>query len=81
MASMSAKRISTPAKYPVVELNQEKVINKTFGPIPEPRFPIIGWRVMDGSPPAIEATPDDPRTQVAQAMEGDEIPFAPEWRA
>jgi hypothetical protein len=70
-----------PSKYPVIELNQEKVINKTFGPIPEPRFPIIGWRVMDGSPPAIEATPDDPRTQVAQAMEGDEIPFAPEWRA
>ena len=63
-----------PGQFPVVELNQEKVTNKTFGPIPEPRFPIVGWRTLDGGPPALEATPDDPRTLTGEDMTGDEIP-------
>ena len=48
--------------------------NKTFGLIPEPRFPIVGWRTLDGRVPVIEATPDDPRIQVAKELD-DEIPF------
>ena len=63
-----------PGQAPVVELNQEKVKNKTFGLIPEPRFPIVGWRTLDGRVPVIEATPDDPRIQVAKELD-DEIPF------
>jgi hypothetical protein len=58
-----------PGCFPVVELSQEKVMNKTFGPIPEPRLPIVGWRDLEGAP-QIEVTPDDPRTLVS-----DEIPF------
>ena len=62
-----------PGCAPVIELNQEKVLNKIFGLIPEPRFPIIGWRRTDDAPP-IEATPDDPRTEIAKDLD-DEIPF------
>ena len=75
------ERHQHPGQYPVVELNQEKKRSKDFGLIDEPRFPIIGWRTMDGGPPKIEVTPDDPRTRVAEALDGDSIPFAPEWRA
>lgn len=73
-----------PDCYPVIELNQEKVKNKTFGLIPEPRFPIIGWRNIDGAPAAIETTPDDPRTMMGGSVANeldDEVPFAAEWRA
>jgi hypothetical protein len=62
-----------PGCYPVVELSQEKVMHKTFGAISEPRFPIIGWRDLEGAP-QIEVTPDDPRTMIGQEI-NDEIPF------
>ena len=67
------EREKHPGCYPVIELHEEKVMNKAFGLINQPRFPIIGWRNLDGTP-QIEATPDDPRTAISEALD-DEIPF------
>jgi len=63
---------SHPGQYPIVELGQEKVHNKTFGMILEPRFKVVGWTNLDG-PPAIEATADDPRTMQAEPSLADQL--------
>jgi len=70
-----------PTLWPVVRLTTEHYPNKTWGPIPEPRFTIIGWAQWDGRPdvkaiasPGPVPTPDDPRTQFAQELD-DSIPF------
>jgi hypothetical protein len=72
-----------PGLWPVVKLETEHHQNKRWGVIPEPRFPIVGWCAWDGKlnvkaitkkGSTVAVTPDDPRTQVAEAL-NDKIPF------
>jgi hypothetical protein len=62
------ERHNHPGCFPVIGLSQEKVRNKTFGLIPEPRFPIRDWRTMDGKPAQIETAP-------LKEILNDEIPW------
>jgi hypothetical protein len=72
-----------PGCWPVVRLETEYRQNKRYGPIPEPRLTVVGWRAWDEKKKAKPVTPkriasvvrteDDPRT-LARELE-DEIPY------
>ena len=61
--------------FPVVQLGVVTRQHDTYGPIDEPSFEIVGWRRWDDNGPSVEVTSDDPRTQIRDALEDDEIPF------
>ena len=70
-------RAKHPGMFPVVQLEAVIRPSKDYGPIDEPLFEIVSWAPWDDStPPPIEETADDPRTQVRDALDQDEIPFS-----
>jgi hypothetical protein len=77
-AAYEAERLKYSELWPVVDLGCEVEPSKNYGKVPQPRFPIVGWRAWDGGevvelPPG-GVTPDDPRTMIGQEI-SDEIPF------
>jgi len=64
--------------FPIVSLGRESYEHNVYGEIQKPAFRIVGWDHWDAeaaeTPTRLGVTPDDPRTQVQDALD-DEIPF------
>jgi hypothetical protein len=70
------QRDKHPGLVPVVVLNSDSYVHKVHkNTVHIPTFEIVGWEPWDeDAPKAIAATPDDPRTQIAEQLD-DAIPF------